>query len=700
MTKKHLLAVTAALLLAVPLASAGMPERHASAATAQPAATSGWTPPSGWSTIAAERTFPDDLGGMVNVKDFHAVGDGSTDDTTAIQNAITATVHQVSGGPRILYFPSGTYLISKPLLWKDAKGNWASQLTLQGENQGTTSIKLTPDAAGYGSAATPKAMIETGSLPADPAHPVADGSGNEAFDNFIFDLTIDVGAKHPGATALDYLGNNYCGLRNVTLRSSDPSHVGAVGLDLTRDSNGPCLMKNVIIDGFAYGIKAANAQYSTTFQNLELENQTTVGISNTDNVLNIENLTSSDTVPVIQNSGSFASNLFGLVTLVDAHLTGGKAGVSAIQNSQTLYARGVDATTSAYRSVIQDASGSPVAGLSVAEYDSGPPFTQFGGGTASLGLPVADSPEFQESDKTKWANVVTFGADKTGKTDSSAAVNCAIASGATTIYFPTGTYLIDSTIVVNKNVREIEGFSSNLLPGPSFQGTTVNPMLLFENTASVSLDHFRFGNPNNTSIYFTGLRYLEDESASPVTIEDSVFNRLKTDTGSVYKNGINGTGDLFINDVDGANWEILHKQNVYARQLDTEGITRKVLNQGGNLWVLGYKLEKAGDAAHVAAGIDTELGGQTEVLGGLVYPVDKMPVNQAAFVVNNSRASFIYAVTNYLTLSTNPSTPDGNFKTQVEEVQAGVVRNLSSADVATKSKRGLGVMMPLYTSQP
>lgn len=43
---------------------------------------------------------------MANVKDFGAMGDGVTDDTAAIQNAI------YSSGSESVYFPSGTYIVS------------------------------------------------------------------------------------------------------------------------------------------------------------------------------------------------------------------------------------------------------------------------------------------------------------------------------------------------------------------------------------------------------------------------------------------------------------------------------------------------------------------------------------------------------------------------------------------------------------
>jgi len=63
------------------------------------------------------RTLENRFADVVNVKDFGAVGDGVTNDTTAIQNAIT--IVGTSGGG-IVYFPSGTYLSSGVSIINDA----------------------------------------------------------------------------------------------------------------------------------------------------------------------------------------------------------------------------------------------------------------------------------------------------------------------------------------------------------------------------------------------------------------------------------------------------------------------------------------------------------------------------------------------------------------------------------------------------
>lgn len=60
--------------------------------------------------------LPDGVGNaVVSVKSFGAVGDGVTDDTAAVRTALT--VAGINANPRAtLYFPAGTYVLSRPLL--------------------------------------------------------------------------------------------------------------------------------------------------------------------------------------------------------------------------------------------------------------------------------------------------------------------------------------------------------------------------------------------------------------------------------------------------------------------------------------------------------------------------------------------------------------------------------------------------------
>ncbi len=613
----------------------------------------------------AERTFPPDSG-MVNVRtQYGAKGDGVSDDTEAIQQAISATVHHPQTGPRIIYFPAGTYLVSRPLLEKDPMSHWNSLLTLQGENRATTIIRLKDNNPLYQSASAPADVLEFASQHGKP-----NGGGNSAFDNNIFDITIDVGRGNPGAIALDFLGNNYCALRNVTLQSSDPSHSGAIGLALLRYATGPCLMKNLVINGFDYGIKVANNEYSLTFEDLTLLNQKLYGIYNVNNVLSIRHVFSTNGVPAIYNG-----NATGLVTLVGAILQGGSSQSSAIQNQGTLYAR--DVTSSGYASALQG------QGSAITEYDSGPVVTQFGGKTSSLNLPVEETPFFEDSSLNNWKSVTAYGADPTGTADSSAAIQAAINSGATTVYFPTGVYVITRTILVGGKVRMLEGFNSSLNPSGEIFSDSQSPAPLLKvetGTADVTLDHFRIG------AYYPhpspGVIFVQQDSARPLVLRDSLIGVQPTTIA--YQNTNRGTGTLFVENVAAEPWQILFPQNVFARQINPEGNATKITNRGGKLWILGLKTEGTG------TNIETGQGGSTEVLGGLIYPVWKTPADSVSFVVNDSRASFIYAASNY-----KPAASGSNFEVQIKETQHGVVKSLLSTSLPA---RGLGTMMALYSS--
>lgn len=610
----------------------------------------------------AEHIFPPDSG-MVNVKtQYGAKGDGLSDDTAAIQLAISATVHHPGLGPRIIYFPAGTYLVSRPLLEKNLKMQWDSLLTLQGENRATTIIRLQDNDPLYQSPGSPAEVLVFASQNGNRK-----GGGNAAFDNNIFDITIDVGRGNPGAIALDFLGNNYCALRNVTLQSSDSGHSGAIGLALLRYATGPCLMKNLVINGFDYGIKVANNEYSVTFENLTLLNQKLYGIYNASNVLSIRHILSTNAVPAIYNV-----NAAGLVTLVGAMLHGGSPQCSAIQNQGTLYARTL--TSSGYASALQG------QGSAINEYDSGPVFSQFGGKTSSLNLGVEETPLFEEQSLDNWKPVTAYGADPTGKADSSAAVQAAIDSGATTVYFPTGVYRVTRTILVGNKVRMLEGFNSSLNPsGETFANAqSPAPLLRIEGgTSDITLDHFRIGafNPHPSP----GVIFVQQNSARPLVLRDSLIGVQPTTVA--YQNTSRGAGTLFVENVAAEPWQILFPQNVFARQINAEGNTTKIINKGGKLWILGLKTEGIG------ANIETEDSGSTEVLGGLVYPVWKTSPDSVSFVVNDSRASFVYAVSNFK--------PGGNFAIQIKEIQHGVEKSLLSTSLPA---RGLGTMTPLYAS--
>lgn len=71
---------------------------------------------------------------LINVKDFGAKGDGTTDDTNAIKSALTYIYTNQAIRGR-LYFPTGTYIISSTL-------QLGGDITLEGDGYNNTTIKL------------------------------------------------------------------------------------------------------------------------------------------------------------------------------------------------------------------------------------------------------------------------------------------------------------------------------------------------------------------------------------------------------------------------------------------------------------------------------------------------------------------------------------------------------------------------------
>jgi hypothetical protein len=111
---------------------------------------SGTTYPTSGPYYVANQTLPTDLRerhlwadsekfaafdqtGVINVEDYGAKGDGTTDNTTAIQNAID------SSASAKIFFPKGTYLISDKLVLKQ-------NTQLFGVSQVSTRIKVDPNA--------------------------------------------------------------------------------------------------------------------------------------------------------------------------------------------------------------------------------------------------------------------------------------------------------------------------------------------------------------------------------------------------------------------------------------------------------------------------------------------------------------------------------------------------------------------------
>ncbi len=505
---------------------------------------------------------------------YNVKGDGITDNTEVLQLALNENV----GRHRILYFPPGTYLISAtltwPKRWKDHE-NWGFT-TLQGTDEGTTLIRLKDGV--FRDPNSPQAILNCGGF----------GSA-DWFHNHVRNLTFHTGSGNPGAVALQFYANNFGAVHNCRFISGDGQ--GFVGLDLAhRDMNGPLLVKNVEVRGFRLGVRTGNAVNSQTFENLTLVGQSEKGFQNEGQAITIRGLKSDSAVTAVSS--------YGVLTLIDATLTGrsvAKELPAVINfNGGRVFLR--DITATGYKRVIGDVATPDYAAAlrlpadpqtKLLEYCSHAPTSPFPSPTTSLRLPVKETPAVPWDDPKTWANVDRFGADPTAQNDSSVAIQKAIDSGATTVFFP-GFYRVTNTIIVRGKVRCLRGVGAhvdyNQQAKPTFRVAEGSaPVVRFEHFASLG-SAVELATKRTVVFRSVGVQTVVSKSVGDVFFEDVTTNALH------FRN-----------------------QRVWARQLNVENEGTHITNDGGSLWILGYKTERGGTL------IETRNGGKTEVLGGFSY---------------------------------------------------------------------------------
>jgi hypothetical protein len=576
---------------------------------------------------------------------YGAKGDGTTDDTDALQRAFDDHV----GRHRAIYLPAGTYLVRRTLTWPKRRG--------ERENWGYTSLR------GQGASRTTIRLAD-GTFP-DPDRPGAilwcGGFGSaDWFHNYVEDLTFDVGAGNPGGVGLQFYANNSGAVRRCRFLAGPGS--GATGLDLAhRDMNGPLLVRDCEVVGFATGIHAGHAVNSQTFEDVRLSGQRRVGFENTGQPASLRRLTFRGSVPAVKT--------YGTLLLIDSTLVGEGAAADAPAiinyNGGRIFLR--DVTTRGFARALADVKGTPDSGAAsrvrgpdrpgslgpvVTEYGSESPTSLFPSAPASPRLPVREPPEVPADDPATWANVDAFGADPTAGRDSAAAFQRAIDSGATTVFVPGEHYKIDGTVTIRGKVRRVVGVGGMLNYGKD-EGPTLRiadgdaPAVLVERLSAVGGG-------------------LELDTKRTVVLRSLGDCDL---TGTPRAEG----AELYLEDVV-THALALKRHRIWARQLNVENEGTHVVNDGGSLWILGFKTERGGTL------IATRGGGRTEVLGGFSYTTTAGTL--APMFVNED--SDVFAFFAEVCFNGDP------FTTLVRETRRGEVREL---------RRGERVSLP-YAGVP
>lgn len=580
--------------------------------------------------------------GVINVRlaPYHAKGDGTTDDTAALQKAID----DWQGSGRTIYLPAGTYMVCKPLRYTPAKGHGYNNLC--GDGPTRTILKLRDDTFTTADKPLPVLTLGFNGMP--------DGKGVHAdwFNNNVGEFQVDTGKGNPGAIGLQYYSNNAGALRNVNLRSGDGQ--GAIGLDLGyADQNGPCLVKNIDIDGFAVGVSTGATVNSQTAEFVTVRRCTKVGWENRGQCLAVRGLK-------VSGTGAGFTSAFGVVCLIDSEFshTGNSDG-AAITTHETLFARNI--TTRGYKTSIdnkrpKDNPTPNAVGPNVSEWVSTPPVTLFPiEQPRSLNLLIKETPTVEWGNPEEWVNVRSF--RELSDPDDSAALQRAIDSGATTIYFPCGSSLyFGKPVVVRGNVQRIIG--------------------MFANVHGVKGDaQWQIGNDGPATVVLQDCR-------GPLTIDHAAPRTLVVQNGQGMGGTLTGGGEVFLDNVV-ADWDF-HKGHAWARQFNNEREGTHITNSGATLWILGLKTERGGTL------IETKTGGTTEVLGGLCYTTTKGKL-APMFVSTDAKVSYVLGEVCY---SRDPYT---RF---VEQRRGKETKTLERGQVPLRPAFLGGGQIPLFVGQP
>jgi hypothetical protein len=184
-----------------------------------------------------------------------------------------------------------------------------------------------------------------------------------------------------------------------------------------------------------------------------------------------------------------------------------------------------------------------------------------------------------------------------------------------------------------------------------------------------------------------GAHYLIDHACR----RSLVLRDLHTQVGAMYRNSVPG-GKVFIENVCSTDQFAPYRncfsftgQQVWARQLNPERANPEVLNDGSQLWVLGFKTEKSGTAFH------TTHGGSTEALGG-IFNLSRAADSSPMIVNHDSHVSVFASTTDH-----RRAPAAWNRRPLIEETRQGTTRTLAWEEFPKRDEQL--IVVPLYTGR-
>jgi len=440
---------------------------------------------------------PDPKGYVVyrNVRDFGAKGDGKTDDTAAINAAITAYGRCGQGcdsstiRPAVVFFPSGSYVISSPIIQY-----YFTQLV--GDAVNMPVIFASASFSGM-------AMIDS--------NPYGNNGNNwftnqnnfyRQIRNFVLDTTRV--AANAGATCIHWQVAQATSITNVVFRMSTANGNGHQGIWMENGSGG--FMSDLVFYGGKFGMWVGNQQF--TSRNLTFDGCQTAIFMNWNWGWTFKSLFISNCqVGVDLSSTGYLvdgtqGQLVGSLVIVDSEFKNVKraiiTGTTDRTTPKTSGSLSIDnAKFTGCQQPISNPAGNnlvnPTGGtLNVASWTQGRIYDKSGNGkffqgftnapTKSVSLLTSSGsfferprPQYERYQVSDFINIKSVGAVGDGKTDDTAAFSAALLkyAGCKIIFVPHGTYLITDTVLIPKGSRIVgEAWSQLMASGSKFSDAT------------------------------------------------------------------------------------------------------------------------------------------------------------------------------------------------------------------------------------
>ena len=590
----------------------------------------------------------------------------------------------------IIYLPRGTYLVSDTISYTSEtlynilfSIRWLEMnavIRIVGEDKEKTIIKLKDNCKGFEFGAR-KPVISF----------IKGEKSGVAMTNMLTNLTVDIGKNNAGAVGVRFFANNTGAATDLNIISSDDQKRGYAGFEIVDEKVSCAFMRNLFIEGFDYAIRVTAQQHAVAFEHIHIKNQRIAGVYQMGTVTSIRDLKSENTVNAVFTVG-FTAQLI----LVDSLLTGGGEDYAAVNVEYGFgYLRNVKCD--GYGIGLRTYFGERIAPADMPyEFSTHGEYSLFENAPAPEFFDTADMPDppTYKTDYRKFKSVAEFGAKGDGVTDDTKAIQSALNSGAEGVYFEAGRYLITEPVHIPSTLEVLDFMFCDLLAGDSLARTegigvfTVdegeNPLLICNLFGWESFHGVMTLVDNNSTRTLT-LRMLHTQGAATYQNHKkggTVFIESCADTiGGVPGAGGRTAGlkgeDNFIcaRHISGFTFK---GQRVYARQINPERSTCEIVNDGGELFVLGFKTEEEGTAFR------TVNGGKTTVLGGICC----IGANSEIPLVENENSDSM------IVLSTMITNPKQLFPIAVSETKKGKVKLLR--DESLPKRAMLSYVIPCY----